>query len=126
MDLESDRMAPATDSSVSADTNCPWRGYPQSLFGNWVAERVRRCGMVENCSKDPREKCRIYYVDVLKDGIFKPACDDNLPLDVDEHALAQLWDKLQTKVRSTRSLSHTFNPPSSQQVFASGYYWLKT
>jgi hypothetical protein len=109
MDLESDIMALETESVTSdrqsMEGNSPWRGYPQSLFGNWVGERVKRCKMVENCSKDPREKCRIYYVDVLKDGKFKPAAEDNVPLDVDERALGQLWDtKLQTKVRAIRSL----------------------
>ncbi|KAJ8582390.1 hypothetical protein M405DRAFT_846472 [Rhizopogon salebrosus TDB-379] len=107
MDLESDIMALDTESITldrqSMEGNSPWRGYPQSLFGNWVGERVKRCKMVENCSKDSREKCRIYYVDVLKDGKFKPATEDNGPLDVDERALGQLWDtKLQTKPTGLR------------------------
>ena len=58
--------------------------------------------MAENCSTDTSEQCRIYYVDVLKNGEFKPASNDNLPLDVDERNLADLWDTLQTKVRNPR------------------------
>ncbi|KAG2130870.1 hypothetical protein DEU56DRAFT_954249 [Suillus clintonianus] len=79
-----------------------WRGYPQCLFGNWVADRVARCRMVENCSKEPREKCKIYYVDVLKTGDFKPAKDTDPPIEVDEGALSQLWDQLQTEPTDLR------------------------
>jgi len=85
MDLESEDMMASETEPVSsqiqlAEGNYQWRGYPQSLFGNWVAERVKRCKMVDNCSKDILEKCRIYYVDVLKNGKFKPPSDDNPPL----------------------------------------------
>lgn len=132
MDLESDIMPVVETDSISpqgqsAEGNCQWRGYPQSLFGNWVAERVRRCKMVENCSRDSREKCKIYYVDVLKNGKFKPADDDNRPFDVDERALFQLWDKLQMKVRNNHSSLQTkLMRLCSQQVFVSGCCSLTT
>jgi len=76
-----------------------WRGYPQSLFGNWVADRVARCKMIENCSRDPREKCKIYFVEVLKSGSFRPVQDTGPPIVVDESNLRQLWDQLQLEVR---------------------------
>ncbi|KAG1817367.1 hypothetical protein EV424DRAFT_1540458 [Suillus variegatus] len=104
MDLESDtklETEPASPARESAE-QVKWRGYPQSLFGNWVADRVSRCKMVENCSKDPREKCRIYYVDVLETGLFKPAQDTGPPIDVDERALNKLWDHLQIQPTSLR------------------------
>lgn len=129
VDLESDIKPPETEPASpqrqsTEGNNCHWRGYPQCLFGNWIKERVKRCKMVENCSTDASEQCRIYYVDVLKNGKFKPASNDNLPLDVDERNLAHLWDKLQTKVRNScigcRRLSQssvsTANRSSSQGV----------
>jgi hypothetical protein len=51
--------------------------------------------MIENCSWDPRDKCKIYYVDVLESGEFKSAKDTDPPIEVDESALNQLWDQLQ-------------------------------
>ncbi|KAG1896143.1 uncharacterized protein F5891DRAFT_609260 [Suillus fuscotomentosus] len=97
MDFESDivletELVPSTKESVE---QWKWRGYPQNLFGNWVADRVARCKMVENCSRDPREKCRIYYVDVLESGKFKSAKDTDPSIEVDESAISQLWDQLQ-------------------------------
>ncbi|KAG1727015.1 hypothetical protein EDB19DRAFT_1751139 [Suillus lakei] len=79
-----------------------WRGYPQNLFGNWVADRIARSKMVENCSKEPREKCKIYYVDVLESGDFKPAKDTDPPIEVNESALSQLWDQLQIEPTGLR------------------------
>ncbi|OJA14996.1 hypothetical protein AZE42_07806 [Rhizopogon vesiculosus] len=107
MDLESEDMMTLETEPVSsqmqlAEGNYQWRGYPQSLFGNWVTERVKRCKMVDNCSKDSLEKCRIYYVDVLENGKFKPPSDDNPPLDVNEQDLAHLWGQLQTKPTGLR------------------------
>lgn len=101
MDLESDTTLETVPVSPARQTaeQWIWRGYPQCLFGNWVADRVARCKMVENCSRDPREKCRIYYVDVLESGLFKSAQDTDPPIDVDERALNQLWDHLQIEVR---------------------------
>lgn len=104
MDLESDatlEAEPVSPARQSAE-QWKWRGYPQSLFGNWVADRVARCKMVENCSRDPREKCRIYYVDVLESGLFKSAQDTDPPIDVDERALNQLWDHLQIEPTGLR------------------------
>jgi hypothetical protein len=103
MDLESDTTLETEPLSpqIHATEHWKWRGYPQSLFGNWVADRVARCGMVENCSREPREKCKIHYVDVLKSGIFKPAKDTDPSIDVDESDLRHHWDQLQTKVRSS-------------------------
>ncbi|OAX35883.1 hypothetical protein K503DRAFT_339760 [Rhizopogon vinicolor AM-OR11-026] len=97
MDLESDTTLEPEPLSpqIQSTEYWKWRGYPQSLFGNWVADRVARCGMVENCSREPREQCRIYYVDVLTSGKFKPAKDTGPPIDVDESDLRQLWDHLQ-------------------------------
>ncbi|KIK40570.1 hypothetical protein CY34DRAFT_807098 [Suillus luteus UH-Slu-Lm8-n1] len=104
MDLESDttlEVEPVSPARQSAE-QWKWRGYPQSLFGNWVSDRVARCKMVENCSRDPREKCRIYYVDVLESGLFKSAQDTDPPIDVDERALNQLWDHLQIEPTGLR------------------------
>jgi hypothetical protein len=118
MDLESDiisetELVPSTRQSVD---RWKWRGYPQNLFGNWVADRVARSKMVENCSREPREKCKIYYVDVLESGEFKSANDTNPPMiEVDESALGQLWNQLQIEVRNGRSSLETkFNPSSLQ------------
>ncbi|KAG2130876.1 cora-like Mg2+ transporter protein-domain-containing protein [Suillus clintonianus] len=106
MDLESDttlETEPVSPLSRRSAEQWKWREYPQCLFGNWVADRVARCKMVENCSKDPREKCKIYCVDVLETGIFK-AQDTNPPIDVDEHAfsLSQLWNHLQIESTGLR------------------------
>ncbi|KAG1718353.1 cora-like Mg2+ transporter protein-domain-containing protein [Suillus paluster] len=104
MDLESETALETEPVSPSRQSVEPpeWRGYPQSLFGNWVADRVSRCKMVENCSKESREKCRIYYVDVLDTGKFKSAKDTDPPIDVDERALSELWDQLQTEPTGLR------------------------
>ncbi|KAG2097244.1 uncharacterized protein F5147DRAFT_370624 [Suillus discolor] len=104
MDLESDTKLEAEPTSPARESveQLKWRGYPQSLFGNWVTDRISRCKMVENCSKDPREKCRIYYVDVLGTGSFKPAQDTGPPIDVDERALNKLWDHLQIQPTGLR------------------------
>jgi hypothetical protein len=105
MDLESDiisetELVPSTRQSVD---RWKWRGYPQNLFGNWVADRVARSKMVENCSREPREKCKIYYVDVLESGEFKSANDTNPPMiEVDESALGQLWNQLQIEPTGLR------------------------
>jgi hypothetical protein len=105
MDLESDiisetELVPSTRQSVD---RWKWRGYPQNLFGNWVADRVARSKMVENCSREPREKCKIYYVDVLESGEFKSANDTNPSMiEVDESALGQLWNQLQIEPTGLR------------------------
>ncbi|KAG1789706.1 uncharacterized protein HD556DRAFT_1492388, partial [Suillus plorans] len=101
MNFESDivsetELVPSTKEAVE---QWKWRGYPQNLFGNWVADRVARCKMVENCSRDPREKCRIYYVDALESGKFKSARDIDPAIEVDESAISQLWDQLQIEVK---------------------------
>lgn len=103
MDLESDTTLETEPLSpqMQSTEHWKWRGYPQSLFGNWVADRVARCKMVENCSREPREKCRIYYVDVLKSGTFKPAKDTDTPINFDESDLRQLWDHLNMTVRNS-------------------------
>ncbi|KAG2098229.1 uncharacterized protein F5147DRAFT_816072 [Suillus discolor] len=81
MSFESDivletELVPSTKESVE---QWKWRGYPQNLFRNWVADRV----------------ARIYYVDVLESGKFKLARDTNPAIEVDESAISQLWDQLQ-------------------------------
>ena len=123
MDLESDMTLETEPVSPRQSVEqWKWRGYPQSLFGNWIADRVARCRMVENCSRETREKCRIYYVDVLETGKFKPAKDSDPPIEVDESALSQLWDKLQIEVRNRCSLlqAQLIRLLYSQQVFVSG------
>ncbi|KIK40559.1 hypothetical protein CY34DRAFT_24766 [Suillus luteus UH-Slu-Lm8-n1] len=102
MDLQSD-IPPETDPIPKhSPEQWKWRGYPQNLFGNWVADRVARSKMIENCSRDPREKCRIYHVDVLDSGIFKSVKDTDPPIEVDESALSQLWDLLQVEPTGLR------------------------
>ncbi|KAG1736639.1 uncharacterized protein EDB91DRAFT_500131 [Suillus paluster] len=104
MDFESDiilETEPVSPLKQSTE-QWKWRGYPQNLFGNWVADRVARCKMVENCSRELREKCSIYYVDVLQTGHFKPAKDTDPPIEVDESALSQLWDQLQVEPTGLR------------------------
>jgi hypothetical protein len=46
-----------------------WIAYPQSLFGNWTAKPVRKCG-IERAVKDREHSSTIYTVDVLEDGVF--------------------------------------------------------
>ncbi|KAG1880208.1 cora-like Mg2+ transporter protein-domain-containing protein [Suillus subluteus] len=104
MDLESD-IALETElvpSPIQSVERWKWRGYPQNLFGNWAADRVARSKMVENCSREPREKCRIYCVDVLESGDFKSTNDTDPPIEVDESALSQLWDQLQIEPTGLR------------------------
>ena len=121
MDLESDTTLETEPLSpqMQLTEHLKWRGYPQSLFGNWVADRVARCKMVENCSREPRERCKIYYVDVLKSGKFKPAKDTDAPINVDETDVKQLWDHLNMTVRNSYGLPLANLPRQtySQQVF---------
>jgi hypothetical protein len=98
MDLQSDVSLEAEPVPRLAADQWKWRGYPQNLFGNWVADRVARSKMIENCSREPRDKCKIYYVDVLESGEFKSVKDTDAPIEVDESALNQLWEKLQVEV----------------------------
>ncbi|KAG2367562.1 hypothetical protein BDR07DRAFT_1326311 [Suillus spraguei] len=57
------------DSTTSTTTIEPsWRGYPQSQFGNWTPDQVRRSKMLEKCLVN--KTSTIYWMDVHDDGSF--------------------------------------------------------
>jgi len=60
------KLEPTTDSPS-------WQGYPQSLFGNWTPDQVRRSQMLTKCSET--QPSTIYWMDVLNDGRF---CSSNI------------------------------------------------
>ncbi|KAF9239341.1 hypothetical protein BU15DRAFT_62087 [Melanogaster broomeanus] len=51
-----------------------WARYPQSLFGNWTPDQVKRSKMLLSCND--REPCDVYWVDVLKSGKFDKSQKD--------------------------------------------------
>ncbi|KAG2357380.1 hypothetical protein BDR07DRAFT_1463573 [Suillus spraguei] len=57
------------DSTTSTTVIEPsWRGYPQSQFGNWTPDQVRRSKMLEKCLVN--KTSTVYWMDVRDDGIF--------------------------------------------------------
>lgn len=64
MDFDVD---PHTSSSGSVEVDKSWKGYPQNIFGNWTPDQVHRSKMLAGRSSGT---CKIYRVDVLKDGTF--------------------------------------------------------
>lgn len=45
-----------------------WRGYPETLFGNWQPDQVKRSKMLSNCSQ--LDMCSVHWLDILRDGTF--------------------------------------------------------
>jgi hypothetical protein len=65
--------APTTLGSCGHDDceDCKqWTSYPQSLFGNWTIEPVKKCG-IERAVKGREHSSTIYWADVLDSGVFK-------------------------------------------------------
>ncbi|OJA16735.1 hypothetical protein AZE42_07557 [Rhizopogon vesiculosus] len=74
MDFRNVDVTTAKSEEPKVDTT--WRGYPQSLFGNWTPDQVKRSQMLEKCSKN--RSSSIYWLDVLDTGKFTtPDMDGN-------------------------------------------------
>ncbi|KAG2062740.1 hypothetical protein BDR04DRAFT_837156 [Suillus decipiens] len=57
------------DSTTSTTVIEPsWRGYPQSQFGNWTPDQVKRSKMLEKC--EANKTSTVYWMDVRHDGTF--------------------------------------------------------
>lgn len=82
-----------TSSSVSAEVDHTWKGYPQNLFGNWTPEQVDRSGMLTHCHSGT---CRIYTVDVVKDGTFDKDMASKV-LNVPVSGLDEFWESVNVK-----------------------------
>ena len=96
MDFDKDeaKVAPLSPGAVE-----PWTRYPQSHFGNWTPDQVRRCRMLTICQE--RYACQIHKVDVFKDGTFdRPEEERARPQQISsDPALArEFWDELQQPV----------------------------
>ncbi|KAH7925916.1 hypothetical protein BV22DRAFT_395683 [Leucogyrophana mollusca] len=91
MDLNSD-LPPADPPSADL-INSSWRGYPQSLFGNWTPDQVMRSKMLTSCSG--AETCTIYKLDVMEGGSFevRPATM------VSKHNEDEFWSVTQKEKR---------------------------
>ncbi|KAI5989358.1 hypothetical protein EDD15DRAFT_2285207, partial [Pisolithus albus] len=83
-----------TSSSLSAEVDHTWKGYPQNLFGNWTPEQVVRSGMLTNCHSGT---CGIYTVDVVKDGTFDKDMASKV-LNVPVSGLDEFWENVNVKV----------------------------
>ncbi|KAG2070561.1 hypothetical protein BDR04DRAFT_1099821 [Suillus decipiens] len=66
MDFE---VEPTTSPTIIEES---WQGYPQSQFGNWTPDQVKRSKMLEKCLVN--KTSTIYWMDVYDDGKF--ACPD--------------------------------------------------
>jgi hypothetical protein len=73
-----------------------WRGYPESLFGNWKPDQVKRSKMLSNCSE--LDMCSVHWLDVLTDGTFtildKEGRDQTTR--VTPERINEFWELLQT------------------------------
>ncbi|KAI6044636.1 hypothetical protein EDC04DRAFT_2641371 [Pisolithus marmoratus] len=90
MDFDVD---PHTTSSGSIEVDKTWRGYPQNLFANWTPEQVERSKMLTSC---PPGACKIYRVDVLKNGTFDRDIASQT-LTVAAHGLDECWEYINAK-----------------------------
>jgi len=59
--------------TTKGDAHIPesWQGYPQSKFGNWAPDQVKRSQMLINSAKN--QSSTMYWMDVLDDGKFTPS-----------------------------------------------------
>ncbi|KAG2130888.1 hypothetical protein DEU56DRAFT_914650 [Suillus clintonianus] len=62
--LSRDQPSPASPGTEGPS----WRGYPETLFGNWKPDQVKRSKMLSNSSES--DTCSVHWLDVLKDGHF--------------------------------------------------------
>lgn len=83
-----------------------WVGYPQSLFGNWTAKPVRKCG-IEQAVKNRDHASTIYTVDVMEDGVFR----DSGEFEVTNKNKRKYWrDTLMSEVSSGVAMPPGSNP----------------
>ena len=98
MDFEQDV---ADIPSLAPGDHDPWSLYPQSHFGNWTPDQVRRCRMLAICKDE--YTCQIHRVDVFKDGTFdkiEPAARTRR-IPSDPTSAKEFWDDLQKPVSAT-------------------------
>ncbi|KAH7912764.1 hypothetical protein BJ138DRAFT_1112061 [Hygrophoropsis aurantiaca] len=70
--------------SQDDESDVTWKGYPQSLFGNWTPDQVKRSQILTSCSQS--EECLTYRIDVMEDGRFV-----DRPLSQDPRTRADAW-----------------------------------
>lgn len=80
----------------SGATGQSWHGYPQTLFGNWKPDQVKRSKMLSNCSE--LDMCSVHWLDVLTDGTFtvldKEGEDQTTR--ITPESINEFWELLQT------------------------------
>ncbi|KAG2065410.1 hypothetical protein BDR04DRAFT_1174855 [Suillus decipiens] len=64
MDFDADFDFTASTTAIEPS----WRGYPQSQFGNWTPDQVKRSKMLEKCLVN--KTSTVYWMDVRDDGTF--------------------------------------------------------
>ena len=87
-----------------------WKKYPQSHFGNWTPDQVKRCGMLTICQN--KYMCYLHKVDVLSDGIFDKPEKETRPQGIrsDEASAVAFWNELQGRVSVGFTLAHWCEP----------------
>lgn len=87
-DQEEDEDVPAPPANASS----PWRNYPQCHFPNWTPAKVSRSGIRQAIDKQQSGPCKIYCVDIMETGDFKPL-DVTTILDT-QSSQGTFWDRL--------------------------------
>ncbi|KAH7912295.1 hypothetical protein BJ138DRAFT_1148795 [Hygrophoropsis aurantiaca] len=91
MDLNSD--LPSTEPPSADLSSSSWRGYPQSLFGNWTPDQVKRSKMLISCAR--AETSTIYKLDVMEGGQFEVRRTDIISKQNED----EYWQSIQEEKR---------------------------
>ncbi|KAH7925847.1 hypothetical protein BV22DRAFT_404743 [Leucogyrophana mollusca] len=83
-------LGPIHSKSREGVSDMSWQGYPQSLFGNWTPDQVKRSRIMTSCSDS--EDCLTYRVDIMEDGSFV-----DRPLPGEARSRDDAWKLVQTK-----------------------------
>ncbi|KAG1727031.1 cora-like Mg2+ transporter protein-domain-containing protein [Suillus lakei] len=73
-----------------------WRGYPETLFGNWKPDQVKRSKMLSNCSE--LDRCLVHWLDVLTNGTFTTLDEEGRDQTsrITPERINEFWELLQT------------------------------
>lgn len=120
MDLKQDdaKVRGGVTGVRGTDGDMAWRGYPQSLFGNWTEEQVKRCRMFEVMNGEGEGGCVVYPVDVRRGRVFRVESHRIVGEDRggsgdehhnigDENAQEAFWMRLNGPVSRGLGLCHT-------------------
>ncbi|KAG1767127.1 hypothetical protein EDD22DRAFT_950237 [Suillus occidentalis] len=85
-----------TPASPGVADSQSWRGYPETLFGNWKPDQVKRSKMLSNCSE--LDMCLVHWLDVLTDGTFTVLDEEGRDQTsrVTPERINEFWELLQT------------------------------